>query len=256
MMLTVDSALIISIKKINIETEMNALKTMKQPVGITEKVSRSTMKLRFSTRWQAVACALAGAFIIPVLQSFAADPADVGTSLLSRDFADGELGMLIQNQTAGANAVVEKLEGSSVVKVTVPVDIRANGARSQLQLTADMVTVKRDLGPYFLVSFQSTKPERAGLQIRPSLIPLSAENVLTMGEAKTVASKRSESEDEGWTRSKVLFHVSEDGEWDGARLQLRILFFADNAHEDMEVFLRQVEVRQWTEEESAVVSDF
>ena len=172
---------------------------MKQPVGITQKVSRSTMKRRFFTRWQVMACALAGAFIIPVLQSFAADPADVGTSLLSRDFADGELGMIIQNQTAGANAVVEKLEGSSVVKVTVPVDIRANGARSQLQLTADMVTVKRDLGPYFLVSFQSTKPERAGLQIRPSLIPLSAQNVPTMGEAKTVASKRSESEDEGWT---------------------------------------------------------
>jgi hypothetical protein len=251
--LTVDSALIISIKKINIETEMNALKTMKQPVGITEKVSRSTMKLRFSTRWQAVACALAGAFIIPVLQSFAADPADVGTSLLSRDFADGELGMLIQNQTAGANAVVEKLEGSSVVKVTVPVDIRANGARSQLQLTADMVTVKRDLGPYFLVSFQSTKPERAGLQMNTNLLPLSAQIEATMGQAEAVASERGEPEDQGWTQSKILFHVPEEGEWDGARLQLRILFFADNAHEDMEGFLRQVEVRQLTEEEGAAL---
>ncbi len=226
---------------------------MKQPVGITEKVSRSTMKLRFSTRWQAVACALAGALIIPVLQSSAEDPADVGTSLLSRDFADGELGMMIQNQTAGANAVLEKLEGRSVVKVTVPVDIRANGARCQLQLTDDMVTVKRDLGPYFLVSFQSTKPESAGLQMHTMLFPLSAQNVATMGQPKVVAFQSSELEDQGWTQSKILFHVPEEGEWDGARLQLRILFFANHAHEDMEGFLRQVEVRQLTEEEGAAL---
>ena len=226
------------------------------------------MKLRFLTRWKAVACALAGALIIPVLQCSAADPAkpaatpakitvanpaDVGTSLLSRDFADGELGMMIQNQTAGANAVLEKLEGSSVVKVTVPLDMRANGNRTQLQLTDDMVSVNRDLGPYFLLSYQSTKPESAGLQMNTILFPLSAQNVVTMGQAKVVASQSSEPEDQGWTQSKVLFHVPEEGEWDGARLQLRILFFADNPNEDMKAFLRHVEVRQLTKEEGAVV---
>ena len=174
-----------------------------------------------------------------------------GTLLLSRDFTDGQIGMVIHNATPGAQAKVVDLDGRPAAKVTVPFALRVN--RHQLQFFWDKVGVDPKLGAWFLVTVEHRDGSPHGLAIAPEMVPLWTGNEYK-GHAKLVLGTTGNPDPQGWAQVQYLFQV-DNNDWDGYLLQFRLLFFRDNAEADVtyEGFVRNMELRQLTDDQASAL---
>lgn len=183
-----------------------------------------------------------------------ASPVQAGTVLLKRDFADGQVNMVIHNITPGAKAEVVDLDGGKAVKVTVPYALRQN--RLQLQFFLDKNGIDPKAGSYYLVTFELKDSTPNGLNINPQLLPYWTGNELKAGEgaAKGVLALKGKPDAQGWSKHQYLYNFNNDT-WDGYLLQFRLLFFRDGAVQDAvhEGFLRKMEMLQLTEEQATAL---
>ena len=175
------------------------------------------------------------------------ESAPIGLLLQKRDFADGQINMMVQNITPGAKGVVVDVDGKRALQIIVPFALRQN--RMQIQFFLDRNSISLNNGPYYMVSFLYRDGVPNGLNINPELLPYWTGNELKGGVAKQICKVTDEPDAEGWCRMQYLFQF-DNKEWDGYLLQFRLLLFRDNAVPDTtyEGFLRNLEIRQWSDE--------
>ncbi len=202
------------------------------------------MRTRRNKRWKLAAWMVAGLWAALVA---AAEPTqnERGRQLWSRDFADGQLGMLAMNVAGGKSEVVEA-DGRKLAKVTLQFTPRVT--RHQLQFFVDQGGVDRQRGDYFLATYDYRSGETGEPSLGAELFPLGVGNV-GKGPAKSVWSQITKPDPQGWRTARVVFHAA-DPKWDGTLLQFRLLLFRDGVQPEQrfETFFRKVELRQLTAE--------
>jgi hypothetical protein len=188
----------------------------------------------------------------PVQRGGMAGGPQFGNLLIRKDFSDGQLGMVIHNATSGADAAVVDVDRQKAVLVRVPA---SSTNRVQLQFFADAFSVPTRRGPFYLVTLEHKDAVPNGLTLGAEVFPYWTENELKAGKAELVKSHQDAPDGEGWRTSRYLFRFAND-EWDGYRLQLRLLFYRDNSPENVvsQGLVRNISVIQMNEQEVAAAT--